>query len=187
MVRSALLIVFGIARAGVALRPVPRRAVLGGVSSASLAVLAPVDAARAISGGGKDYAEADIKGADFSGQNLNSKDFSGADGVDAKFAGAKLRGARFFKADMERADFSGADLTSASMENCNLAGANLKGAVAEGAAFTKTLTEAESIRDLDFTDAVIQPYVQKELCGRPDAVGTNPATGADTRDSLFCQ
>ena len=168
-----------------ALRPVASRraALVGGAASVLVGGLAP---AVAISGGGKDYAEADLRGADFSGQTLNSKDFSGADGVDAVFAKAKLRGARFFKADMERADFSGADLTSASLEGCNLTGASLRGAVAEGAAFSKTIADAGDIRDVDFTDAVIQPYTQKELCGRDDASGTNPATGVGTRDSLFC-
>ncbi|KAH8070217.1 hypothetical protein JL720_11771 [Aureococcus anophagefferens] len=68
-------------------------------------LLAPAPAS-AVSGGGKDYAEATIKGQDFSGKTFNNKDFSGCDAVDTNFAKSKLRGARFFKADLARADFS---------------------------------------------------------------------------------
>lgn len=186
-----------------------RRCFLGGIC------VVPA-ASYAVSGGGKDFAEATIKGKDFSGQSLNNKDFSGADAVDANFAGAKLRGARFFKSDCARVDFSGADLTSASLEGSNLEGAKLTGAVAEGAAFSQTIGDAADISDVDFTDAVIQPsatrrprrfdapstlrsrrgpatrrcrhrYMVKQLCGRPDAKGRNKVTGVETRDSLFCQ
>ena len=145
---------------------------LGGVA----ATLLP-NAANAISGGGKDYAEATIKNQVFDGQKLDNKDFSGADAVDASFKKASLRGARFFKSDCERADFTGADLTGASFESANLKDAILSGAKAEGTAFSQTILDAKSISGADFTEAVVQPYVQKELCKR--------ATGA-TAESLFC-
>ena len=103
-----------------ALRPtVDRRAALGRALGGIALVTLP-DAAHAISGGGKDYAEATIKNQVFDGQKLDNKDFSGADAVDASFKKASLRGARFFKSDCERADFTGADLTGASFESANL-------------------------------------------------------------------
>ena len=160
-----------------ALRPtVDRRAALGQALGGVAATLLP-NAANAISGGGKDYAEATIKNQVFDGQKLDNKDFSGADAVDTSFKKASLRGARFFKSDCERADFSGADLTGASFESANLKDAILANAKAEGTAFSQTILDAKSFDGADFTEAVVQPYVQKELCKR--------ATGA-TAESLFC-
>ena len=77
-------------------------------------------------------------------------------------------------------------MTAASFEGTNLKDAKLTNAVAQGTAFSQTIADAGDIRGADFTDAVIQPYVQKMLCARGDAAGTNAATGADTRESLFC-
>ena len=130
----------------------------------------------AISGGGKDYAEATIKNQNFDGQKLDNKDFSGADAVDTSFKKASLRGARFFKSDCERADFSGADLTGASFESANLKDAILANAKAEGTAFSQTILDAKSFEGADFTEAVVQPYVQKER---------KRATGA-TAEARFC-
>ena len=74
---------------------------------------------------------------------------------------------------------SGADLSAASLEGANLEGTKLTGALAEGTAFSQTILDAGDLTGADFTDAVIQPYVQKGLCGRKDVTGA-------TRDSLFC-
>ncbi|CAH0363835.1 unnamed protein product, partial [Pelagomonas calceolata] len=156
-----------------ALRPVARRAALKTLST----LVALPTAATAISGGGKDYAEATIKNQNFDGQKLDNKDFSGADAVDTSFKKASLRGARFFKSDCERADFTGADLTGASFESANLKDAVLAGAKAEGTAFSQTILDAKSFEGADFTEAVVQPYVQKELCKR---------VSGNTAESLFC-
>lgn len=171
--RCSLVLVASAARVS-ALRPLTtRRAALKTLST----LVALPTAATAISGGGKDYAEATIKNQNFDGQKLDNKDFSGADAVDTSFKKASLRGARFFKSDCERADFSGADLTGASFESANLKDAILANAKAEGTAFSQTILDAKSFDGADFTEAVVQPYVQKELCKR--------ATGA-TAESLFC-
>ena len=170
------LLLLLVASVTTALRPVARRAALGRALGGIALVTLP-DAATAISGGGKDYAEATIKNQNFDGQKLDNKDFSGADAVDTSFKKASLRGARFFKSDCERADFTGADLTGASFESANLKDAILSGAKAEGTAFSQTILDAKTFDGADFTEAVVQPYVQKELCKR--------AKGA-TADSLFC-
>ena len=127
-----------------ALRPVARRAALG-----QALIVALPNAATAISGGGKDYAEATIKNQVFDGQKLDNKDFSGADAVDTSFKKASLRGARFFKSDCERADFTGADLTGASFESANLKDAILSGAKAEGTAFSQTILDAKSFDGME--------------------------------------
>lgn len=154
-----------------------RRNALGQALGGLAGTLLP-NAANAVSGGGKDFAEATIRGQKFDDQKLDNKDFSGADAVDATFKKASLRGARFFKSDCERADFTGADLTGASLENANLKDADLSGVRAEGTAFSQTILDAKSIEGADFTEAVLQPYVQKKLC--------TMVKDAATRDSLFC-
>ena len=173
--RCSLVLVASAARES-ALRPTPstRRTYLG---QALGTLVALPTAANAISGGGKDYAEATIKNQNFDGQKLDNKDFSGADAVDTSFKKASLRGARFFKSDCERADFSGADLTGASFESANLKDAILANAKAEGTAFSQTILDAKSFEGADFTEAVVQPYVQKELCKR---------VSGNTAESLFC-
>ena len=89
--RCSLVLVASAARVS-ALRPTPtRRAALGQAISSLVAL---PTAATAISGGGKDYAEATIKNQVFDGQKLDNKDFSGADAVDTSFKKASLRGAR---------------------------------------------------------------------------------------------
>ena len=148
-------------------------------------------AANAISGGGKDYAEATIKNQNFDGQKLDNKDFSGADAVDTSFKKASLSGARFFKSDCERADFSGADLTGASFESANLERCGPAGAKAEGTAFSQTILDAKSFDGADFTEAVVQPYVQKERAsGRPAPSGLlvrdGTATGALAKRPCLC-
>jgi uncharacterized protein YjbI with pentapeptide repeats len=177
---QAMLKLLACLSAASALKPLDRRTLFSGAAAAlaPARLLAPAPAL-AVSGGGKDYAEATIKGQDFSGKTFNNKDFSGCDAVDTNFAKSKLRGARFFKADLARADFSGADLSAASLEGANLEGTKLTGALAEGTAFSQTILDAGDLTGADFTDAVIQPYVQKGLCGRKDVTGA-------TRDSLFC-
>jgi len=152
--------------------------VLGSLPTASLAV----------SGGGLDYANIDITGQDFSKDTMKykGKDFTQVIAKGTNFAGSNLQGCRFYKAYLVNADFSGADLRGASLEDTSMDGALLDNANVSGAYFSATLLNAGSITNVDFTDAQIPPKLQPQLCERPDAKGTNPTTGNDTRDSLMC-
>jgi hypothetical protein len=62
----------------------------------------------------------------------------------------------------------------------------LTNAVAVGSYFSSSINDAKSIENADFTDAQIPIKTLKLLCDRKDATGTNPVTGADTRESLMC-
>jgi uncharacterized protein YjbI with pentapeptide repeats len=64
--------------------------------------------------------------------------------------------------------------------------ASLKNAVASGAYFSASVMDAKSLENADFTDAQFPVKTLPLLCGRDDVQGTNPVTGADTRESLMC-
>lgn len=65
-------------------------------------------------------------------------------------------------------------------------GASLKNADARGAYFGQSLLDVGSLENADFTDAQVPVKTLPLVCARSDVTGTNPTTGADTRDSLMC-
>ena len=83
-------------------------------------------------------------------------------------------------------DFSGSDLRGASLEDTSMDGANLKDTVAVGSYFSKSILDTASVENADFTDAQFPMKTLPLLCDRDDLKGTNPVTGADTRDSAMC-
>ena len=61
---------------------------------------------------------------------------------------------------------------------------NLKNAILEGAYMTNAMLDGAMIEGADFTDALMRPLTEEKLC--EIATGTNPETGRDTKDTLFC-
>jgi uncharacterized protein YjbI with pentapeptide repeats len=62
----------------------------------------------------------------------------------------------------------------------------LRNAVASGAYFSASIMDAKDLENADFTDAQFPSKTLALLCSREDVKGTNPVTGADTRESLMC-
>jgi uncharacterized protein YjbI with pentapeptide repeats len=82
--------------------------------------------------------------------------------------------------------FTGADIRGAAFEDTSMDGASFKDAVATGAYFGQSLLDVGSVENVDFTDASIPMKTLPLLCDREDMKGTNPVTGADTRESAMC-
>jgi len=129
-----------------------------------------------------------LDNSDFSGQNLRGVAFQQSIVRDTNFKGSNLFGASFFDATVDGSDFEDADMTQANVEMAQFNRANLKNTVMREM-YVSGATLFEGVKDIensDWTDTFLRKDQQKYLCNHPTAKGTNPVTGADTRESLMC-
>jgi uncharacterized protein YjbI with pentapeptide repeats len=145
-----------------------------------------LQAACAVSGGGKDYATKDLKGQSFVGVDARGKDFTQVDAKGVQFNDAKLQGARFYRAFLESASFDGADLSGASLEDAGLSKATFKNAILANSYLGSGFELVSTIEGADFTDALMPTKVSSLLCLRQDISTANPKTGVITSESLLC-
>jgi len=131
-----------------------------------------------------DYNRESLVGADFSGRVLTDASFTKANLRSSNLSHANLYGVSFFSANLESANLEGANLSNATLDTARLTRANLKNAVLEGAFAFNAKFDGANIEGADFTDVLFRQDVQKQLC--KVASGTNPTTGRNTRDTLFC-
>lgn len=125
-----------------------------------------------------------LRMADLSHQDLRGNDYTRADLADADLNHANLRGVRLFDTTLARANLEGADFTGATLDGARLVQSNLTNAILEGAYAFGTDFRGATIDGADFTDVLLAPKVNAMLCDV--AQGTNPVTGRDTRDTLYC-
>ncbi|MEA5532874.1 pentapeptide repeat-containing protein [Crocosphaera sp. XPORK-15E] len=146
----------------------------------SFLLLADIEPAWAVN-----YSQQNLVERDFSGQDLRDAIFDHANLRGANFSHANLQGVRFFSANLESANFEEADLRFADLESARLIKVNFTNAILEGAFVTNTLFGSSTIIDgADFTDVFLRPDTEQKLC--TIAKGTNPMTGRNTKDTLFC-
>ncbi|CEJ44186.1 pentapeptide repeat-containing protein [Umezakia ovalisporum] len=122
--------------------------------------------------------------ADFCGRDLRDSSFTKANLRQSNFSHANLRRVSFFAANLESANLESADLSFATLDSARLIKANLTNAILEGAFAANARFDGAIIDGADFTDVLLRPDEQKKLCQL--AQGTNPVTGRDTRETLFC-
>ncbi len=137
------------------------------------------------SAGAVDYNKRSLLNEDFSNQDLRGDSFDLASLRGSDFSHADLRGVRFFSANLEYVNFEGADLRGAVLDSARLDHTNFTNANLEGAFLASVKVKPSTIIEgADFTDALILPQDEGRLCAI--ASGTNPTTGRNTIDTLYC-
>ena len=131
-----------------------------------------------------DYSKQTIPYSDFSYQDLRGDVFRSSNLRNSNFSHSNLAGARLYGAKLDGANFEGANLSFTTLGSATLKGANLKNAILEEAFAPNAVFDDVIIDGADFTDALLPRGVNDKLC--KIATGTNPVTGNDTRDTLFC-
>ncbi|MFM6348790.1 MAG: pentapeptide repeat-containing protein, partial [Dolichospermum sp.] len=102
----------------------------------------------------------------------------------SNFSNSDLTGVSFFAANLESANFLGANLTNATLDSARLIKTNLPTAILECAFAANAKFDGAIIDGADFTDVLLRRDENNKLC--KVAKGTNPVTGRDTRDTLYC-
>jgi uncharacterized protein YjbI with pentapeptide repeats len=80
-------------------------------------------------------------------------------------------------------------MTLANVEMAQFKRVNLRNAVLKEL-YVSGSTLFEGVKDIensDWTDSYLRADQKKLSCSLPSAKGTNPTTGADTRESLMCK
>ena len=131
-----------------------------------------------------DYNKQFLVGVDFSGKVLVDASFTKANLRNSNLSDSDLRGVSFFGANLESANLSGANLSNATLDAARLTDADLSNAILEGAFAFNAKFDHATIEGADFTDVELRQDAQALLCSI--AKGTNPITGRNTRDTLYC-
>lgn len=132
----------------------------------------------------ENYDKQNLVGEDFSGRDLKDSSFNASNIRQANFSNTDLGGVVLFGAHAERANFEGANLSYATLDNIHAEKANFTNAILEGAFMYNAQFQGATIDGADFTDAFLSLNQEKMLCKL--ATGTNPVTGNDTHDTLYC-
>ncbi len=125
-----------------------------------------------------------LRQQDFSGQDLTGNDYTRADLTESDLSHTNLELVRLFTTRLNRANLEGANLRGATLDGASLVGANLKDAVLEGAYAINIDFRGINIEGADFTDVLLDPRDNDKLC--EIASGTNPETGRETKETLYC-
>lgn len=127
----------------------------------------------------------ELKGKDYSGQNLQTAEFANTNLEQSNFSNADLRGAVFNGTKMAQVNLHGADFSNGIAYLTDFTDADLSDAVLAEAMMLRSTFNGAKIDGADFSNAVLDRIVVKQLCDR--ATGVNSKTGVSTRESLGCR
>ena len=131
------------------------------------------------------YVRSDITGFDFHGQDLSKSSIAGAVARDANFSNVDLHGTVLTLSDLKGSNLQGVNLTDTLSDRVNFQKTDLRNAILVNMIASGSSFAGAKIEGADFTFAVLDSDDIKNLC--EIATGTNPITGANTRESLECR
>jgi uncharacterized protein YjbI with pentapeptide repeats len=131
-----------------------------------------------------DYNKANLANEDFSGKDLTDSSFDHSNLRNANFSNTNLKGVQLFSSNLDKANFENANLRGADLESSRLTGVNLRNAILEDSFLMNAKFDGANIEGADFTNAMLRRDAEKSLCAI--ASGTNPVTGRNTKDTLYC-
>lgn len=128
----------------------------------------------------------DLRMCDLSGKDARGYDLSGVIMTKTDVSNAKFIETQFSKGYLHDSKFDGADFTNGIVDRASFKGSSLRGALFVNTVLSGTSFEGADVENADFSDAYLGDYDIKNLCKNPTLKGENPATGADTKDSVGC-
>lgn len=131
------------------------------------------------------YDRQNLRMQDLSNRDFRGDDFTRADLANANLENCDFRGTRLFDTNLSQANLENANMTGATLDGARFIRANLTNAILEGSYAFDADFRGATIDGADFTDVLLDPKVNDYLC--EIAQGTNPVTGRNTRDTLYCR